>query len=159
MVDLTDGKPMTPMSEKEFQDYLLQANWFMRARMDENKKEFQLDTFQRFDWSPWRGELIFSNGGVPKVVAKIQIVGSQSTKMSAWTWAWATPGLPAVVRQDLDSLDAPHVAHAFIQRMRIEVFHQHGLAAVQRRLELGIAVELDHELMQLGILVGRDDHC
>ena len=38
---------MTPMSEKEFQDYLLQANWFMRGRMDENKKEFQLDTFQR----------------------------------------------------------------------------------------------------------------
>ncbi|HEX7897744.1 MAG TPA: hypothetical protein VF950_08280 [Planctomycetota bacterium] len=90
---------MNPMSEKEFQDFLLQANWFMRARMEENQKEFQLDGYKRFDWDPWRGELIFSSAGVPKVVARIQIVGSQSAKMSAWSWAWANPALPAAVRQ------------------------------------------------------------
>jgi hypothetical protein len=90
---------MTPMSEQEFQDYLRQANWFMRGQMDENRKAFRLDSYLRFDWDQWRGELVFSSGGTPKVVAKIQIVGSLSAKSNAWVWAWAVPGYLASVRQ------------------------------------------------------------
>lgn len=90
---------MNPMSEQEFQDYVRQANWFMRGQMDENRKAFKLDSFQRFDWDPWRGELVFSAGGVPKVVAKIQITGSLSTRTNGWTWAWANSGLLESVRK------------------------------------------------------------
>ncbi|HLY74386.1 MAG TPA: hypothetical protein VKU80_09730 [Planctomycetota bacterium] len=90
---------MNPMSEQEFQDYLRQANWFMRGQMDENRKAFQLDSFHRFDWDQWRGELVFSSGGTPKVVARIQIAGSLSAKSNLWVWAWANPGYLASVRQ------------------------------------------------------------
>ncbi len=90
---------MNPMSEQEFQDLLRQANWFMRGQMEENRKAFQLDRYPRFDWDPWRGELVFSSGGVPKVVAGIQLVGTHATKSGAWLWAWANPGYPAPVRQ------------------------------------------------------------
>ncbi|MBI3854978.1 MAG: hypothetical protein HY293_04725 [Planctomycetes bacterium] len=90
---------MDPMSEQEVQDFLRQANWFMRGQMDENRKAFQLDSYHRFDWDQWRGELVFSSGGTPKVVARIQLVGSHSTKSGAWVWAWANPGTLAPVRQ------------------------------------------------------------
>ncbi|HLY08365.1 MAG TPA: hypothetical protein VKW04_03560 [Planctomycetota bacterium] len=90
---------MNPMSEKEFQDYLRQSNWQMRAQIDQNQKDFQLGSYLRFDWDPWRGELVFSSGGTPKVVARIQIVGSLSTKSNSWVWAWATPGLFDAVRK------------------------------------------------------------
>jgi hypothetical protein len=89
---------MNPMSEKEFQDTLRQANWRMREQIDQNKKDFQLDSYHRFDWDQWRGELVFSSGGTPKVVAKIQIVGTLSTK-GLWHWAWANHGYLASVRQ------------------------------------------------------------
>jgi len=84
---------MNPMSEKEFQDYLRQANWQMRERIDQNLKDFKLDSFHRFDWDQWRGELVFSSGGTPKVVAKIQVAGNYSIKGGSWFWAWANGGL------------------------------------------------------------------
>lgn len=90
---------MTPMSEGEFKGFLQQANWFMRGLMDENQKALQIDTYQRFDWNQWRGELVFSTGGTPKVVARIQIVGFHSAKSKAWGWAWANPSYLASVRQ------------------------------------------------------------
>jgi hypothetical protein len=89
---------MDPMTEQQFQDYLRQANWQMRAQIEQNKKDFQLDSYHRFDWDQWRGELVFSSGGTPKVVAKIQIVGTLSAK-GLWHWAWANPGYLASVRQ------------------------------------------------------------
>ncbi len=90
---------MNPMSEQEFQDVLRQANWFMRGLMDENRKAFSLDSYHRFDWDPWRGELVFSSGGTPKVVAKIQVVGTLGAKSNAWVWSWSNPGTLAAVRQ------------------------------------------------------------
>lgn len=90
---------MTPMSEQEFQDYVRDSNWLMRGQMEENRKTFQLDGFQRFDWDQWRGELVFSSAGTPKVVARIQIAGSHSTKSDAWIWAWANSAFLPSLRQ------------------------------------------------------------
>jgi hypothetical protein len=90
---------MNPMSEQEFQDYVRQANWFMRGQIDQNQKEFQLAGYHRFDWDQWRGELVFSSGGTPKVLATIQVVGSLSTKGGAWLWAWANPGMLDAVKR------------------------------------------------------------
>jgi len=90
---------MNPMSEQDFQDYVRQANWFMRGLMDENRKAFALDSYHRFDWDQWRGELVFSSGGTPKVVARIQLAGSLGSKSNAWTWAWSNSAYLASVRQ------------------------------------------------------------
>lgn len=92
---------MNPMSEKEFQELRQNSNWSMRMQIDRNQKEFQLDTFPRFDWDPWRGELVFSTDGVPKVVAAVQVVGSLSTRFKTWLWAWANSALLPSVRQSV----------------------------------------------------------
>lgn len=92
---------MNPMSEQEVQDFLRQAKWFMRSLIEQNEKDFRLATYQRFDWDQWRGELVFSSGGVPKVVARIQVVGSLSTKANTWHWAWANSSLLEPVRQSV----------------------------------------------------------
>jgi len=89
------------MSDQEFQDYLRQCNWAMRAQMDQNEKEFRLSTYPRFDWDQWRGELVFSAAGTPKVVARIQIVGTLGSKSGAWFWAWANSGVLEAVRQSV----------------------------------------------------------
>lgn len=90
---------MEPMSEKELLDLRQSSNWSMRERMDRNQKEFQLDAYPNFAWDAWRGELVFSRGGVPGVVARIQVVGTLAAKPGIWTWAWAKPELLAPVRQ------------------------------------------------------------
>lgn len=90
---------MNPWSDKEVEDFLRQANWYMRSQMDQNQKDFKLDSYTRVDWHQWRGEVCFSSGGVPKVVARMQLVGTLSTKANSWFWAWANAGLLDPVRQ------------------------------------------------------------
>jgi hypothetical protein len=89
------------MSEQELREFRQAANWFMQKQMEQVQKDFGLAAFQRFDWSPWRGELVFSTGGVPKVVARVQVVGTFSPKGGAWHWAWANPTLPEPVRREV----------------------------------------------------------
>src|SRR5689334_14784128 len=93
------GLPMGSMSDKEVEDFLRQANWFMRGQMEQNQKDFQLDSYTRFDWHQWRGELVFSSGSIPKVVAKIQVVGNLAAKAKTWFWSWANAGILDPVRQ------------------------------------------------------------
>ena len=47
-----------------------------------------------------------------------------------------------------DAFNAPHVPHAFVQRVGVEIFHQHRLSGLERRLQFGIAIELDAEMLQ-----------
>lgn len=90
---------MDPMSEQEFQDHCRQCYWQMRSQNDQLQKDFQLDRFPRYDWDQWRGELVFSEAGTPKVVARIQVVGTFSPKAGSWFWAWANQGLLESVRR------------------------------------------------------------
>jgi uncharacterized protein DUF6882 len=53
------------------------------------KTEFALDTHKRYDWDQATGELVFSNDGVPAVVANTEVVGSVSTVSHTWLWSWA----------------------------------------------------------------------
>lgn len=89
---------MPPMSEAEIHALKQGSNWTLKQRMDEVQKEFQLDAYPEFAWHPWRGELVFSVRGVPKVVARIQVAGTLS-RGGSWTWAWARTALPGSVRE------------------------------------------------------------
>jgi hypothetical protein len=91
---------MNPMSEKEVLEFRQSSNWHLRQGMDRVQKEFQLDSYPKFAWHPWRGELVFSSGSAPQVVARIQVAGTLAGgKITSWTWAWANASLPASVKQ------------------------------------------------------------
>ena len=59
------------------------------------QSEFKLGDWPRFDYDVDTGTLIFSEEGVPKVIATIQIVGSTSFKAGNWLWAWGNSHWPA----------------------------------------------------------------
>ena len=59
------------------------------------KSEFGLGSWPRFDYDMDAGTLIFSEGGVAKVIAEIQIVGTTSVKANNWLWAWGNSHWPA----------------------------------------------------------------
>jgi len=109
---------MNPMSDKEVEDFLRQANWFMRGLMDQNQKEFKLDSFTRFDWNQWRGELVFSSGTVPKVVARIQVAGTHATKANTWFWSWANAGMFDAVRKSAAKTRDFGIEHGILRLMQ-----------------------------------------
>jgi len=56
--------------------------------------EFRVGDWARYDYDLDAGTLIFSEQGTPRVIAKIQIVGSTSINAGNWLWAWANTSLP-----------------------------------------------------------------
>jgi hypothetical protein len=58
-------------------------------------EQFNLGSWPRYDYDVDAGTLTFSEGGVVRVIAEIQIAGTTSTKARNWLWAWANSHWPA----------------------------------------------------------------
>ena len=84
---LLGSSPKT-MSPEDYSKLVDESNEYLRAVLDAAKTDFNLGSYERYDWDQERGELVFSDQGVPKVVAKIQFIGSISTKSGTWLWSW-----------------------------------------------------------------------
>jgi hypothetical protein len=75
-------------------------DWRHRAVHDLQEKnerltsEFRLGTWPRYDYDLDAGILTFSDQGVSKVIAEIQVVGSTSQRAGDWLWAWANSHWP-----------------------------------------------------------------
>ncbi len=53
------------------------------------KQKYKLTTYERYDYDQNTGDFVFSDQGVPKVIARFQVVGSISSEAKTWLWAWA----------------------------------------------------------------------
>jgi hypothetical protein len=61
------------------------------------EKEFHVSSWPRWDYNLERGTLTFSENGVPKVLASIQVIGTTSASDGTWMWGWANENLPTNV--------------------------------------------------------------
>jgi hypothetical protein len=63
--------------------------------------EFRISSWPRWDYELHRGTLTFSQDGVPKVQASIQVIGTTSISEGTWMWGWANDSLPANVTKEV----------------------------------------------------------
>ena len=89
------------MTDDEFKQMIDESTSYLKQKIAQAQSDFNLGTYERFDWHQETGELIWSDAGVPKVVAKVQFVGSVSKKSNTWLWSWANPTILDGVKQDL----------------------------------------------------------
>jgi hypothetical protein len=69
----------------------------MNARLN---AEFRLGAWSRYDYDFDEAKITFSDRGVAKVIAEIQIAGSTSGRAGNWLWAWANSNLPPALVKD-----------------------------------------------------------
>ena len=67
----------------------------LRDKIDRLKAEFRLAQWPRYDFDLDAGTLTFSEEGIPKVIAEIQIAGTTSVEADDWLWAWANSHWPS----------------------------------------------------------------
>lgn len=92
---------MTPEGFDEFRHEAV------HGLMDLNEKcnqTFKIGTWPRWDYDLDSGTLTFSENGVPRVIAQIQVVGTTSTAAKTWMWAWANESMPSCVTSKLSEV-------------------------------------------------------
>lgn len=91
--------PMTPEQYKDFKHHAVHELMALNKVCDE---EFGIRNWERWDYDLDAGTLVFSESGTPKVVARIQVVGTTSATSNTWLWGWANnfpPGVTSEMRK------------------------------------------------------------
>jgi hypothetical protein len=99
--EAASGKSIARLSGgqlKAWQQFVKDCHEELRVKQEMLQREYSLTRHKRWDWDQERAELVFSNDGIPAVIAKIEFVGSLSTKSNTWLWSWANPSTLESVR-------------------------------------------------------------
>jgi hypothetical protein len=126
---------------------MAEPDWYpawRRAALDELveknrrlRREFKLGGWPRYDYDLAAGTVRFSEQGIVRVMAEIEIAGTTSIAGGDWLWAWANTAFPKERSTEAE---------------RVRAFGQkHGVAElVQDRLTETRKARVDDELEGLG---------
>ncbi len=84
--------------------FLNRAYAYLDVQQERCKRWFGLGSHERYIWDQNTGLIAFSDGGVVKVEAPVQFVGSISSKTGTWLWAWADESVRERVRRQLEAV-------------------------------------------------------
>jgi hypothetical protein len=87
------GCEARPSGEASYDQLVAAGVRYLDAQMEANRRVFRIDSYPRYDWSQGTGELVFSDGAVPKVIATTQVVGDFGGRTKTWLWAWANDSI------------------------------------------------------------------
>ena len=103
---------MTPEQFHEFQSAAVQET---SARNDACEREFGISIWDRWECDLDEGLLTFSRNGVVGVVARVQVVGSTSTRTNSWLWSWANSTIPEHACEAMQRVRAYGVTHGIAE--------------------------------------------
>ena len=82
-------KGAPPTTKIDFDELSRESYEYLKINQAKIQQDYNLGSYERYDWDQEKMQLIWSDAGVAKVVADIQFVGSTSTKSKTWLWSWA----------------------------------------------------------------------
>lgn len=116
----------------------------LQVKQERLEREYSLSRYKRFDWNQERAELVFSNGGVPAVIATTEFVGSVSTQSGSWLWSWANPSALESVRSRIDAVydfgESKNFSHLTVPQWSAETADGWEMAAVAAQVLDGAGV-------------------
>jgi hypothetical protein len=89
------------MKPEEFSAFQHNAVHELMALNERCEEEFHISSWPRWDYDLERETLTFSENGVPKVLASIQVIGTTSVSGKTWMWGWANKSLPPNVKKEV----------------------------------------------------------
>ena len=99
------------MTDDEFSLLVDESLAYMHQAIDECNREWDFQSYQRFDVDLDRRVLIFSDGPRPPIECDIQIAGVSMTNHQSWRWAWDNPSIEPALCAELWSVRAFGAAH------------------------------------------------
>src|SRR5580704_17361587 len=90
------------MTEDEYTQFRHGAHHELMELNSLCKRQFSIGNWDRWDYDGDLGTITFSEGGLPKVIAEIQLVGTTSTKSHTWLWGWANESVPRPITVQIE---------------------------------------------------------
>ena len=101
------------LAEERWDLLVTEANQYLSEGQKHLQMEYKFGEHERFDWYQKSSELIFSDKGVPTVKAKVQFVGSISTKSNTWLWSWANSSLLEQTKTEMSKVKEYGIKYGF----------------------------------------------
>lgn len=98
--------PEALLNEREFAEFRHESVHRLMDLNEKCKTEFRITTWPRWDYDLDAGTLTFSDAGLPKVIATIQVVGTTSQSSNTWLWSWDNESLPECVKSRIREVRA-----------------------------------------------------
>ena len=94
------------MDSTQFSKFQHEAVHELMSLNEACEKEFHIGSWSRWDYDLERQTLTFSQEGLPRVEASIQVVGTTSISGGTWLWGWANDSLPPNVISAIEKVRA-----------------------------------------------------
>lgn len=91
-------------NQVEYEKFRDEACEKFLAQSKKVNEEYKLGTYSRWDFSQDTGKIVFSDKGVPKVIATVQIAGTWSNVSDTWMWSWNNPSIERSVKRDIETV-------------------------------------------------------
>ena len=94
------------MTEAEFDALVDESLAYMHRAIEECNREWDFQSYQRFDFDLDRRVLVFSDGPRPAISCVFQGVGVYMTIRDFWRWSWDNPSIEPALRTELEKVRA-----------------------------------------------------
>lgn len=91
-------------SESKWAQLVRVANEYTQVQQKKLESDYDFSHYERWDLNQETGELIFSNKGLPTVIAKFQFVGSFSEKSNTWLWSWGNSSILPTLSHKVEAI-------------------------------------------------------
>jgi hypothetical protein len=82
------------LTREEFEQYRHQSAHELMDLNEQCENGFRLSDWPRWSYDLETATLTFTRDGLPRVIAKVQVVGSTSAARKSWLWGWASANTP-----------------------------------------------------------------
>ena len=92
------------MVREDFEQFRHRAVHALERLNSNCEEQFRIGHWEHWDYDLDSGTLVFSQSGIPKVIAQIQAVGTTSKTSRTWLLGWANDSLPSRVTARLQAV-------------------------------------------------------
>lgn len=96
-----------------WESFLDEAMEYLQSQQDRLNADYQLSSWQRYNYNQEAGTIVFSSDGRIGIIADIHIVGSTSKNGGTWLWAWDNPSVLDRVKHCLTEVRTFGEVHGF----------------------------------------------
>lgn len=95
---------ITPSCDDDYNKLLNECIAEVERKNQKLADEYGFGSFERWDIDQEIGELVFSDGGVPKLVCSVTMLGSFSEQSETWMWGWGNSSLLEPLTRDTNAV-------------------------------------------------------